>query len=345
MPLHLLKILFATLFTTLAPMAAAAAQPSVRVLVDSARQEIILTVGPIEIAPATPYSHHGAESYHHVEWPASGWMRGYRVDLLDATGALLPRELLHHAGMANLDRRQLAYPIAERIFAAAHETKPVVLPASMGLPLSADQRMVLYYGLVNPDTIAVTGAVLQVRIRWADAGARGITSILPFYANAKARTDESISFDIPGGQSMTRSEFTLPTGGWLRALGGHLHDHGVELRLEDAESNTVLARVRSRRTADGRVVDVSRTRFALKRRGLRMRANHRYRVVAVYDNPTGQNIVGGAMGFVAGAFIPDAVGALERVDATDPAYARDLRVLLGRENVRASAPAAAHAHH
>jgi len=335
--------LFTSLLATLIPIRLAAAQPTVRVVVDSAREEIVLSVGPIDITPATPYTHHAAEAYHVIQWPVSGWLRGYRVDLVDSAGRLLPRELLHHAGMANLDRRQVAYPIAERVFAAAHETAPVVLPKAMGLPLSAEQRMVLYYGLVNPDTVAIRGAVLQVRIRWAHANARGITAILPFYANARELASETISFDVPIGRSATASEFTVSTNGWLRVVGGHLHDHGVELRIEDAESNKVLARVRGKRTADGRLVDVSRARFPLKRRGLRLRADHRYRVVAVYDNPTGRVIEGGAMGFVAGAFIPENVGALERVDANDVAYARDARMLLG--GARTSGAASAHSHH
>jgi len=335
--------LFTTLLATLAPIATAAAQSTVRVQIDSARQEVVLSVGPIEIAPSTAYTHHAAEAYHVIQWPVAGWMRGYRVDLVDSAGALLPRELLHHAGMANLGRRQIAYPLAERIFAAAHETTPVVFPGSVGLPLAAEQRMVLYYGLLNPDTTPVTGAVLQVRIRWASEGTRGITSMLPFYASAKDDTRESISFDIPAGRSSTSAEFTLRAGGWLRALGGHLHDHGVELRLEDAESNKVLARIRAKRTADGRLVDMSRTRFPFKRRGLRLRADHRYRVVAVYDNPTGNAIKGGAMGFLAGAFIPDDIGMLEQVEATDPVFAKDLHILLGAR--QSASPPAAHSHH
>jgi hypothetical protein len=339
----MLKRLVLLSLATASPITIAAAQPTVRTVVDTAAQEIVISVGPIDIAPATPYTHHAAEAYHVIQWPVSGWMRGYRVDLVDSAGRMLPRELLHHAGMANLARRQIVYPMAERVFAAAHETNPVVLPASLGLPLTADQAMVLYYALVNPGKTAITGATIQVRIRWADAGARGMTDILPFYVNAKQETAASISFDIPAGRSTTSAEFTLPAGGWLRMLGGHLHDYGVELRLEDAESNKVLARVRGKRTADGRLVKVSRTRFVMKRRGLRLRANHRYRVVAVYDNPTGRAIPGGAMGFLAGAFIPENVGALERVEAGDATFARDVRILVG--GGRGASQATSHAHH
>jgi hypothetical protein len=322
--------------------AAAHGQETARVYVDSMQQEIVIAVDNISIAPATPYSHHTAESYHVIAWPASGWVRGYEVELLDSAGVALSRHMLHHAGMANVNRRQIAYPMAERIFAAAHETGRVRLPGRYGVPVTVGHQLVLYYALVNPDSVPVTGATLRVRLRWT-AGDDHATSILPFYASAKADTRESISFDIPAGRSETSAEFTLPSGGWLRALGGHLHDHGVELRLEEAETNRVLARIRTRRGDDGRLEQMGRTRFALKRNGLRLDANRRYRVVAVYDNPTGSVISGGAMGFLAGAFIPENVQAFEHGLAADPRFDADIARLTGRAS--ANVARASHAHH
>jgi hypothetical protein len=320
----------------------ASAQESMRVYVDSARQEAVISVENISIAPATRYTHHTEESYHVIRWPSSGWLRGYEIELLDSTGAVLPRHMLHHAGMANLNRRQIAYPMAERVFAAAHETGRVQLPGGYGVPISAGHELVLYFALVNPDSVPVTGVVLRVRLRWAPDASRA-TSILPFYASAKDDTRESISFDIPAGRSETSAEFTLPAGGWLRALGGHLHDHGVELRLEDAETHRVLSRIRTRRGADGRLQEVSRTRFAFKRKGLRLQANRRYRVVAVYDNATGATIVGGAMGFLAGAFVPENVSAFEQAVASDSVFDRDVARLTGK--ARPHAASVAHGHH
>lgn len=322
--------------------AAAAGQETARLVVDSASQEIVISVENISIAPATPYTHHTAESYHVISWPTTGWMRGYEIDLLDSTGVALPRQMLHHAGMANVNRRQIAYPMAERIFAAAHETGAVRLPGRYGLPISAGHQLVLYFALVNPDSVPVTGAVLRVRLRWASAESRA-TGILPFYASAKEDTRESISFDIPEGLSETTAEFTLPSEGWLRALGGHLHDHGVELRLEDAESNKVLARIRARRGSDGALREIGRTRFALKRKGLRLHANRRYRVVAVYDNPTGSVIAGGAMGFLAGAFIPENLEAFEQTVVSDPRFEADVARLMRRSP--AGVAHGAHGHH
>lgn len=329
------------LIAYLLPATAAAQDAGAGVQVRALGREMVITVGGLTIAPATPYDHHPSESYHIINWPTTGWVTGYEIELLDSTGAVLPRNMLHHAGIANVDRRQIAYPMAERMFAAAHETRPVRLPDGFGVHIAEHQRLVLYYALVNPGKDSIAGATLRVRLRWASARA-GLTTVLPFYASAKDDTRESISFDIPPGRSETSAEFSLPSGGWLRALGGHLHDHGVELRLEDAETHKVLARLASRRTADGRLRAMARTMFPFKRNGLRLDANRRYRVVAVYDNPTGAVIRGGAMGFLAGAFTPRDIGGFGTVALSDERFVRDVQKLTAQRE----APAAhAHAHH
>jgi hypothetical protein len=310
----------------------ASADSNVRIVVDSARQEVTISVGPISIPAMTVYGHHAKQEYVAIQWPVSGWLRGYRVDLVDSSGVLLSRDMIHHVGLANLERRQLAYTYAERLLASARETQPFVMPASMGVPLSANDRTVLYYALVNDGSTSVSGVLVRLTVRWTPDGTRGVRNVLPLYANAKEQNGESISFDVPPGVSTTSAEFTIPVGGRLRAMGGHLHDYGVELRLEDAETHQVLARVKARRTSDGLLRGVSLTRFLLKRRGLRLHANRRYRVVAVYDNPTSRTIAGGAMGFIVGAFIPDDVQSVQRIDTTDAAYQRDLNAMLSGDH-------------
>jgi hypothetical protein len=298
-------------------------QPDVQVQVDSVRHEITLTAGHIHIPGGTGYGHEHAETNVHFVWPAGGWARGYRIDIVDSLGHLLPRDVLHHAGIANLDRRTLPYPVAERLLAAGRETPAMMLPASMGIPLSAGQHMVLYYMLVNPDSLAIEGAALRVTIAWTPDGDRGPASVYPMFLDANPSSSGSRVFDLAPGRSVTSAEFTLPVGGYLRAVSGHLHDYAVELRLEDAESNCVLARVRTTRDSGGHLLGVETHRFLFRWRGLHLDENHRYRVVSVYDNPTGETIHRGAMAFMVGPFIPDDVRRWPLVDPTDPRYQED----------------------
>lgn len=308
----------------------------IEIRVDSVKHQISVTAGPMSIPITKDYTQHGAETYVNFRWPVSGWVSGYRIDVVDSAGALMPRELLHHAGMANLDRRQLAYPLAERLFAAGRETTPVMLPGSMGLPLDADQKMSFYYMLMNETDKVVDGARLRVTLTWIPAGTKGVKNILPLLLNANG-AGYGPTFDMPAGLSSTTAEFTLSEGGRVRTMGGHMHDYAREIRLEDVATGKVLVRLEANRARDGSVESMERTNFLLRRNGLRLSANRRYRVVAVYDNPTGETIQG-AMGLMVGAFIPDDLGRWPAIDTADPVFQNDLASL---DEVR---PASVHAH-
>jgi hypothetical protein len=265
------------------------------------------------------------------QWPAAGWLRGYRIDLFDAEGRVLPRDMMHHAGVVNLERRQLAYPLVERLVAAGRETRPVMLPESMGVPLAAGQKLLMYYALVNPTDKVLRGVTLKLTVTWTPESTKTPTSAFPVYLDANPKpTGGTRSFDVPAGISVTSSEFKLPVAGRLRALGAHLHDYAVEMRLEDVLTGKVMARIKTKRQADGRLISVNMTRFLLKRGGLRLAANHPYRVVAVYDNPTSETIPDGAMAFLVGPFIPDDVQLWPAVDSSDQVFQEDLAVLLGK---------------
>jgi hypothetical protein len=64
--------------------------------------------------------------------------------------------------------------------------------------------------------------------------------------------------------------------------------------------------------------------------GLKLKGNHRYRVVGEYDNPTGRTLIKGAMAHMAGLFSPDDMSKWPSIDEGNPAYQRDLAALQGR---------------
>ena len=115
----------------------------------------------------------------------------------------------------------------------------------------------------------------------------------------------SNTFDVPPGRSEKAYEFTLPVGGRLLGVGGHLHDYGSLVKLVDAESGKELTRVTAKRDSSGKVLGVSRKLFGVSGEGLKLKPNHRYKVVGVYDNPTGEIRPKAAMAHMVGLFVPD----------------------------------------
>jgi hypothetical protein len=297
----------------------------VQIQYDSANKEVVLSVSGLHLDSAMAYGQAHAQTNIAFVWPFRGWAHGYRIDVMDSAGGVLPRRMLHHAGVVNLSRRQIAYPMAERLIAAAHETPSVMLPGSMGVPLEPDQRMVLYYMLVNPTAHAIDGVTLRISVAWTPDRADGPRDVFPLYLDANPAIGRYV---LPPGVSTTTSEFSLPVGGNVRAFGGHAHDYAVELRLEDAVTDKVMVRLKTKRDADGHIISVSTDRFVFTRRGLHLDANRRYRVVALYDNPTCAPIARGGMAFIVGPFTPDDVRRLPSIDPTDPVFQQDYADLM-----------------
>ncbi len=316
------SLLFSLMLAPVLPADSAYSSVQIR----PAGSDMVLTSASIDIPASQGYEHHASEIYAQFAWPRTGWIHGYRVELVDGNGAVLPQEFLHHAGIANLDRRALIDSRAERIIAAGTETDAVMLPPSMGLPMRTGQQLVLYFATANLSGHDVRSAHLRVTFAWTDASAPNVRDAFPVYLGAQPTASDSVTFDVPPGRSVTSSEFILPLNGSFRAMGGHLHDYGREIRLEDVATGKVLVLLKAHNSADGRITGVDRTKFLTKRNGLHLEAGRRYRIVAVYDNPTCA-VVHGSMGLVGGPFLPDDTSAWPAIDPRDATLAADIREL------------------
>ena len=108
------------------------------------------------------------------------------------------------------------------------------------------------------------------------------------------------------------------------------------MRFEDAETGKILVRLKSDRDANGEISKVGRFIWGFHEEALPIEANHRYRVVAEYDNPTGKNISQGGMGHINGAFSPDDFSKWPVLDLANADIKRDIETLPSYSEMRAS---------
>jgi hypothetical protein len=277
--------------------------------------------------------------------PVDGWLHGYRVELLDARGRVLPQRLLHHVNLIVPTRRELFSPIMLRLGASGAETAPVSLPRPLGYRVRRGDSLVVSAMLHNPDTVAYEGVRLRVRLPYTTAPAWRRLAVFPFYLDVMPPAGLH-AYDLPPGRSERSWEGRPAVAGRILAVGGHLHRYAVALRFEDVTAGRVLWEVAPRLDARGEVVGVP-TKSFLWRLGLPLRADHVYRLSAVYDNPTGRLIPDGGMGALGGVVVPARGAAWPRVARTHPEYVRDLQVTYRTGGPAAGAPPAhdAHAHH
>ena len=324
--------------------------PRVSVSIDSSRHELTVTSGPFDLPSMPPMEDHAMVDLgmshdtrlQRFEWPVDGWFRGFRVELVDGKGRAVPPHVMHHMVMVNFSRRQLLYSAAERLMGTGTETEEVSVPKTIGVPMKPGMRLGMYVAWHNDTGKDLEGVHLKLTMLWTPKNQNPPpVHALPIYMDVNLTVGGQNTFDVPPGKSLKAYEFTLPVGGRLLGVGGHMHDYGTRVWLEDVQSGKVLTQVTAKRDAEGKLVKMSRKLFGVSGQGLRLKAKRRYRVVGEYDNPTGEMRHQGAMASMVGLFVPDDLRRWPKVDPADVTYRRDLASLEVR-GAKASAPAGHH---
>lgn len=321
-----------------APLAPAD-HPSMQVVVHQDRQEIEVLMGPMDVPPMTGDHHAMDHGDGHdgmyspmavFSWPVDTGLKGFRLAAYDAQGRRLPRDVFHHVIGVHFDRRQLVYPVAERLFGFGSETPDIRLPGGLVMPVASGDSVGLYAMWNNTTGETIRGVYMQVLLPYADDDAE-VEHAMPVYFDTNNNVGGKTSFDLAPGVTTKAYEFTVPVGGGILAASGHLHDYGRELRIENAESGDVLFRLHPETGPGGEVVAVEqrifRKFFMLLDDRVRLEPGVRYRVVGEYLNPTDRTIPDGGMAHVVGLFVPDDLARWPGLDRTTSAYQTDVDAL------------------
>jgi hypothetical protein len=265
---------------------------------------------------------------YHFAWPVEGWLRGFDSGVVDSLGNPLPKRLMHHMIGVNYSRRQALYAAAERLFGAGQETADATIPATIGVPMQPGMDLGFYIMWHNEGDTDLSGVYMTIDLKYSpkNQNPRPV-EVLPLYMDVNLTVGGSNTFNVPPGRSEKAHEFVMPINGRLLGYGGHLHDYGVSVRLEDVQSGKVIAQVFAKRDKEGKVSGVSRSLPGVRGQGIRLRAGRTYRVVGVYDNPTPDTLINGAMAHITGIFAPDDPSQWPGIDETDPEYQKDLASL------------------
>lgn len=298
------------------------------------QQEFVVELPPVDL-PATA-GHDGVPQPepHWTTAPVTGWVHGFTVEVIDHRGDTVPSSVMHHVKLMQPEARELFMPIMLRLVGAGSETREARVPHSVGFPVEAGDSLLATAMLHNPTGRAHEGVRVRLRLHYTSA-AHGAPPVVayPFFLHVTP-PDQHSGYDLPPGRSEKSWEARPAVAGRVLGLGGHIHRYGTELRLEEVGSGRVLWRARPRLDAQGHVMEIPRKVFVWSR-GIAIHPDRRYRVTAVYDNPTGHTIPDGGMGTIGGIVAP--LRSWPEVDRTDRVYLLD--------RARETTPSAAHHHH
>jgi hypothetical protein len=277
--------------------------------------------------PAMPAVHHGVHaSPLGVAFPEDGWVHGFDYEVVDENGRRLPSEVLHHLQVLVPNRRELFSPVMLRVAGAGGETQATEVPREVGYRISAGDSLIFTAMLHNPTGQPLGAARVRVRLRYSPQSSdwREPAGVVPFFTHVTGLMQEP-AYDLPPGPS-ERSALVRPaTSGTVLAMGGHLHRYGVSLRIEDAVTRKTLWETHAVRATDGTVLEVP-DEILVWNGSFELEAGRDYRVVAVYDNPTGRTVPEGGMGTLGGIIRPS--GAWPEADRNHGVYLWDAARLL-----------------
>ncbi|HEV7364515.1 MAG TPA: hypothetical protein VGN76_01580 [Gemmatimonadales bacterium] len=295
--------------------------------VSPAPSEYVIEIGPIAMPANGGHGDVDQPSPLALALPVDGWLRGLTFELVDEKGERLPTGLLHHLNLIMPDHRELFSQIMLRIGAAGPETRPYSLPWFLGYRVRPGDSLLVTAMLHNPTPKEYRGVRLRVQLELSPATTwlRPL-AIQPLYLDVMPPAGQH-AFDLPPGRSVRSWEGRPAVAARLLAAGSHLHKYGTALRLEDISTGKVIWEAHPKIGDRGEVVGMPRRYFLPF--GVLLSPDHRYRLTAEYNNPTGKVLEGGGMGALGGIVLPASGNAWPGVERGDSVYRRDVWVTTG----------------
>ncbi len=254
-------------------------------------------VGPISLPP---HAHHVTVEHTFVV-PIDGWFLSYDPRVIRGDGTLVLDRVVHHLNFFRIGRRDLNYPRRPELFyATGAELRAWPELPDFGYRVKPGVGVTVWGHLENPTSRRFDQVYLEVDIHYQ-----------PFSQSPKRQNvypiwffvGPPVNFDIPPGSYRKSGLTTIRLSGKLLGIGGHIHDFGTRLVLENPDQDEPIATLLPVLKEDGQLINVPILIFGDG--GHSLRAGTQVRVTADYYNPTGALLVKGGMGMIGGYFLPN----------------------------------------
>jgi hypothetical protein len=291
--------------------------------VDSSVHSVTLRVGPMTLPANT--DHMKMPQPPDLIWavPIEAWLLAYHPRLVDSNGSTVPGTVLHHTAFWNENRADFLCPNKEEhIFGAGSELTDWAEVPGYGYRVQKGDKIRIETMVYNPTATSYDKVYLEVAIPYQEAsensGGAARKNVYPAWMDVNSCGNSG--YDLPAGKSTKSGTVTVKYDGVLLGVGGHLHDYGRQVVLQDASRKETVATLDAKVDAEGRLESVP-VKLFLQEGGYKFAANDVLKISAAYDNPTGKLLHDGAMGIAVGYFVPandKAMAGLRR--KTKPAH-------------------------
>lgn len=271
--------------------------------VDAATHTITLRVGPMNLPANT--SHMKMPQPPDLLWtiPMAGWLLSYHPHLVDAAGNSVPGEVLHHVAFWNENRSDFLCPMKEEhIFGAGGELTDWATIPGFGYRVRQNDQIRVETMIHNPTATSYNAAYLQIEIKYLDdASPAPVKNFYPAWMDVASCGNSG--YDLVAGKSEKSGTVGIKYDGILLGVGGHMHDYGRQIVLENATKRETLASLEAKTDDKGHLLSMPvETYFSTG--GKKLLAGDQLKITATYDNTSGKLLRQGAMGIVVGYFVP-----------------------------------------
>jgi hypothetical protein len=276
---------------------------------DETSHIITLRIGPMTLPANT--SHMKMPQPPDLVWsiPMNGWLLAYHPKLVDASGNTVPGTVLHHVAFWNENRSDFLCPNKEEhIFGAGSELTDWAQIPGFGYRVEKGDHIRIETMIHNPTANAYDDVFLEVTIPYLNnVTPAPVKNFYPTWMDAKSCGNSS--YDLPPGLSKKVGSVLIKYSGVLLGVGGHMHDYGQQLTLEDSSAKDPVATLTAKTDALGHLLSIPVVTF-FQNGGYHFSAGNMLTITATYNNPTGKLLPSGAMGIVVGYFVPQDPSAL-----------------------------------
>jgi len=213
--------------------------------------------------------------------------------------------VLHHTAFWNENRADFLCPNKEEhIFGAGSEMTDWAEIPGYGYRVQKGDKIRIETMMHNPTATSYDKAYLEVVIPFQEAagdasGGAPRKNVYPAWMDVASCGDSG--YDLPAGKSEKTGTVTVKYDGVLLGVGGHLHDYGKQIVLEDVSRKETVATLDAKADAEGLLESVP-VKLFVQEGGYKFAKGDVLKISATYDNPTGKLLRDGAMGIAVGYF-------------------------------------------
>jgi hypothetical protein len=257
-------------------------QPSTVRSEHGAVSEVQFSTGQVEL-DAGVLAHHLMRAMKDYRFAEPVWVIAYRTEIRDAQDKPPQENFLCHTFFGDKHVTQHDDWDMRGIYSDAF-TPAVDVPEGFGIPLGPDDRL-HWMPMFNNRGDAPARVEMKVRVTFIrEKDLR--TPLKPLYATLQSVQVPHLYF-VPPGRDEKEVTFEAPFTGEIHFLGTHIHPYGVSIELFNVTREESVWKGNRRTDSSGKMVSME---VFSSLEGYPVRAGEKYRVTAVYENPTADPI-------------------------------------------------------